>query len=245
MCLYVVSLIFVGLLSCLLLVQAAQPSQQQLQPHESLSSSWQLPPSSPATSATHRWLLSVHLLDGLSRARLPLVGVSVLSHARLQSCRPSLNPLLLPPSMRLPPPHAMTSTYAQLECLQVHRDNALLTSNSVGLAPVELRVPSAHLSSADSSSLLAASTRSLHFHLLHQCPNYTPTDWMWMSIVHGSAQMEQQDSEWDPQGLTVLLINSPQLPYYSAKYETRQVVWPFQTEGQLRQQGRKASFVAH
>jgi hypothetical protein len=46
------------------------------------------------------------------------------------------------------------------------------------------------------------------------------------------AARASREREWDQQALVALLINSPHLPSYSDKLETRQLLWPFQPAGQ-------------
>ena len=191
-----------------------------------------------------KWMMAAHLLSHRSSGvRVPLAGVSVLIHARLQSCRPTLppDPRQLPPSLRRPPSNGRTRPsvpYAQLECVQAWAENVLLASNRAGVVALPLSVPESRLSGGDPRALLTASTRRLQLRLLRQCAHYTPSDLVWMSMTNfapdGSATRAaaaRGEREWDPQGLAALLINSPSLPGFDEQLETRQVLWPFNTAG--------------
>lgn len=201
----------------------------------------------------HNWMMSTHLLSHRSSGvRVPLAGVSVLIHARLQSCRPSLppDPRQLPPSLRRPPSNGRTrpsEPYAQLECMQAWAENVLLASNRAGVVALPLSVPESRLSGGDPPALLTASTRRLQLRLLRQCAHYTPSDLVWMSMTNFSpdgsatkAAAARGEREWDPQGLAALLINSPSLPGFDGQLETRQVLWPFNPAGSCTRRGTEA-----
>ena len=221
----------------------------------------QPPPSPPAvddSASTHSWLLAVRLLDGASQDHLPLINTSLLVHARLQSCRPTVpaSPLLLPPSLRSPPCASDGScgsdsaSYAQLECVHVWHENWALWSNNVGLAPIPLVAPAARFASPtrpEQRAQMGASTKRMQLRLMKQSPVFTPLDLIWMEMMDfdpsGKLTAEAQkrgEREFDPQGLAAVLVNGPGLPQFNPELETKQLLWPFNPAGQCGNTGAGA-----
>lgn len=209
-------------------------------------------PSTPADvdAPTHSWLLALRLLDGQSKAHLPLVNTSVLVHARLQSCRPTIpaSPLLLPPSLRSAPctldgscGSAFRLPYAQLECIHVWAENWMEWTNIVGLASIPLTAPAARFAGSrpEQRSQMSASTKRMQLRLMKQSPAFTASDLIWMDMMDfdpsgklTAAARARGEREFDPQGLAAVRINGPGLPGFKPELETRQLLWPFNPAGQ-------------